>query len=440
MVTLGDAKRSAAALFTQGQHLAALRLYDAVVSSAPLDYEARIRVADAARALGDTRATNVYRATARYCLAAGHPLSALVCCRVLESQGGESAGIASETLAALQSMYGLHSARIGTVAARIALPAEATPIDIPDVSQPAPRDAVDSALHRAEHCCDALDGYPQSLHAIPLLSAMSEDAFSRTVAAMVLVRMPTGADVIRQGEPGRSLFFVASGNLAVIATDGLGQSTELARLGENAVFGEMSLLSAQPRSASVRCLSDVDLFEIDGGALAALSDELGPVAAALHGFTRERLLNNVMATSKLFRAFTRPQQRDLLRRFTSQDVTAGDAVIREGEASRGLYVVLSGELAAQRRLGDDEPVQLGSLKTGDVFGEMSLISETPTTATVVAVRPSTVLFLGREFVSRIVAGVPEIRNYLEELTQERSTENSLVLGEDEIPADERVLI
>jgi cAMP-dependent protein kinase regulator len=105
-----------------------------------------------------------------------------------------------------------------------------------------------------------------------------------------------------------------------------------------------------------------------------------------------------------------------------------------------LYVVLSGELAAQRRLGDDEPVQLGSLKTGDVFGEMSLISETPTTATVVAVRPSTVLFLGREFVSRIVAGVPEIRNYLEELTQERSTENSLVLGEDEIPADERVLI
>ena len=56
MVSLVDVKRSAAALFAQGQHLAALRLYDAIVAVAPLDYDARIRVADAALALGDVRA------------------------------------------------------------------------------------------------------------------------------------------------------------------------------------------------------------------------------------------------------------------------------------------------------------------------------------------------------------------------------------------------
>ena len=48
MVSLGDVKRSAATLFSQGQHLAALRLYDAIVAVAPLDYDARIRVADCA--------------------------------------------------------------------------------------------------------------------------------------------------------------------------------------------------------------------------------------------------------------------------------------------------------------------------------------------------------------------------------------------------------
>ena len=56
MVSLGDVKRSAATLYAQGQHLAALRLYDAVVSAAPLDYDARIRVADCALALGDANA------------------------------------------------------------------------------------------------------------------------------------------------------------------------------------------------------------------------------------------------------------------------------------------------------------------------------------------------------------------------------------------------
>ncbi|MEO8552129.1 MAG: hypothetical protein ABI678_19260, partial [Kofleriaceae bacterium] len=89
MVSLGDVKRSAAALFAQGQHLAALRLYDAIVAQAPLDYDARIRVADAALALGDGRAANVYRATAWFCLKAGHPLAALVCARVLEAHGAD---------------------------------------------------------------------------------------------------------------------------------------------------------------------------------------------------------------------------------------------------------------------------------------------------------------------------------------------------------------
>ena len=48
MVSLGDVKRSAATLYAQGQHLAALRLYDAIVAATPLDYDARIRVADCA--------------------------------------------------------------------------------------------------------------------------------------------------------------------------------------------------------------------------------------------------------------------------------------------------------------------------------------------------------------------------------------------------------
>src|SRR5260221_5337963 len=134
MVSLVDVKRSAAALFAQGQHLAALRLYDAIVAAAPLDYDARIRVADAALALGDARASNVYRATAWYCLKAGHPLAALVCARVLEAHGADS----SDVLASLVVTYGSESERLGRVAPRVALPADTIGIDVPDVRQPVP--------------------------------------------------------------------------------------------------------------------------------------------------------------------------------------------------------------------------------------------------------------------------------------------------------------
>jgi len=43
-------------------------------------------------------------------------------------------------------------------------------------------------------------------------------------------------------------------------------------------------------------------------------------------------------------------------------------------------------------------------------------------------------------VTRIVSGVPEIKSYLESLAEGREIDNQLLLGEDEAPADERILI
>jgi CRP-like cAMP-binding protein len=202
----------------------------------------------------------------------------------------------------------------------------------------------------------------------------------------------------------------------------------------------MALLSAQPRSASVGCTTEVDLLEVGRQSLTSLADELGVVAEALHGFTRERLLGNLMATSPLFRPFNRMQQRDLLRRFTSHDVAPGTVIINEGEEGRGLFVVLTGELDVSRRAADGTTVPLGGLKTGDVFGEMALLRNARTAAMVIAQRPATVLFLGREYVERIVSAMPEIKSYLEALAEDREIDNQLVMGEDETPADERVLI
>lgn len=438
MVSLGDVKRSAATLFAQGQHLAALRLYDAIVAAAPLDHDARIRVADCALALGDPGAAKVYRATGWYCLRSGHPLPALVCARVLEAHGAD----ASDLTAALVVHYGSESELLGKLAARIAPPPDELAIPVPDVRTPAPPDAIAAALARAEHATAAYKEFPEALHPIPLLSAMSEAALRRVLATLVLRRLPADALVVREGEPGSSFFFVAAGRLRVFATDGLGRQTELAHLGEGAVFGEMALLGAQPRTASVACTTEVDLLEVGRQALAQLADELGAVAEALHGFTRERLLGNLMATSPLFRPFNRMQQRDLLRRFTSHDVAPGTVVIHEGEEGRGLFVVLSGELDVARRAPPEggDAVPLGTLRTGDVFGEMALLRNARTTATVVAQRPATVLFLAREYVARIVEGVPEIRSYLEALAEDREIDNQLSLGEEEVPADERVLI
>jgi CRP-like cAMP-binding protein len=133
-----------------------------------------------------------------------------------------------------------------------------------------------------------------------------------------------------------------------------------------------------------------------------------------------------------------------MRRFSQHDVAAGTPRIQEGEDGRGLFVVLSGEVEVSKRNPSGSIMLLATLRTGDVFGEMSLIEGGPTTATVTAARPSIVLFPGRESVVRMIVGVPEIKDYLEELAADRQVDTALLVLRGEsaevASADERILI
>jgi CRP-like cAMP-binding protein len=226
----------------------------------------------------------------------------------------------------------------------------------------------------------------------------------------------------------------------LFASDAGGRESELARLHAGAIFGEMALISAQPRSASVQTVGEADLLEVTAGGLSELAGELDQVAAALHRFTRERLLRNLMATNRLFRPFDRTQQRDLLRRFTSHDVAPGADIIRQGDPGTGLFVVLTGEVEVVHTSDGGTRTPLATLRTHDVFGEMALLRGGPTTATVTAVTMTTVLFLAREYVARIIAGVPDVRQYLEALAEDRQLDTQLALSGTEAEEDEIIFI
>src|SRR5207302_7999846 len=206
-------------------------------------------------------------------------------------------------------------------------------------------------------------------------------SFARVLSTVRVLRLPHAAAVVREGEPGTSFFLVAAGTVRVFSTDALGKQTELARLGEGAIFGELALVAAQPRSASVEVVGEADLLELGADALRAAAGELPQLAEALDRFTRERLLKNLLATSPLFRPFDPQQRIDLARRFTGHDVAPGTDVIREGDVGRGLFVVLTGELEV---LKGEEPFEttVATLRSGEVFGEIALTRGTPATATV----------------------------------------------------------
>jgi len=95
-----------------------------------------------------------------------------------------------------------------------------------------------------------------------------------------------GEMVIQKDDTDNSLFIISSGVVSILEKDGGGQHMEIARLGTNECFGEMSLLTGEPRSAMVKALTSVEVINVPKEALEPvlkakpeLSDKLAQIMA-----------------------------------------------------------------------------------------------------------------------------------------------------------------
>jgi CRP/FNR family cyclic AMP-dependent transcriptional regulator len=70
--------------------------------------------------------------------------------------------------------------------------------------------------------------------------------------------------VVREGEPGDSVFFVGQGEVNVVLQSNSGPGTNIAVLGPGEFFGEMAVLEGRPRMATVVARDNCVLLEIDG--------------------------------------------------------------------------------------------------------------------------------------------------------------------------------
>ncbi|MCP3061632.1 cyclic nucleotide-binding domain-containing protein [Myxococcus sp. K38C18041901] len=274
-----------------------------------------------------------------------------------------------------------------------------------------------------------------ALPTIPLFSDLPRDAFIELFERCPLRRFSAGERIIEQGSHGDAFYVICEGQARVFRMDAE-RRVELAVLEGGAFFGEMAILSGAPRTASVEAASeDTQLLEISAPVLASLSRSHPQVAAALKKFVRQRLLTNVMNTSALFRPFNRKDRRTLVERFRARDVERGDVIIRDGDQTDGLYVLLSGEVEVHK-----DGHLLTRLKEGDLFGEISLLQKTPATATVTAGRHTTLLRLPRADFDALISSHPQILVLISELSDERLRRTEQVLGMEALDGDEDLIL
>ncbi len=116
----------------------------------------------------------------------------------------------------------------------------------------------------------------------------------------------------------------------------------------------------------------------------------------------------VAAASRLFGSLSGPALDTLEPLAQWIQLVRGDALFRQGDASDGLCVVVSGRLQIVRTNSDGTTVVLGEATPGESIGEMGFFTREPRTADVIAVRDSLVVKFTTEAFERIISMHPEI--------------------------------
>src|SRR6185436_19221115 len=92
----------------------------------------------------------------------------------------------------------------------------------------------------------------------PILANLPRAALAKLLESAKTVRLGHDKFLVREGDAPDALFFVTAGEVAIFKGE-----VEIDRQPAGGVLGEMGVLTGQKRTASVRCISDVEALRVE---------------------------------------------------------------------------------------------------------------------------------------------------------------------------------
>ena len=226
------------------------------------------------------------------------------------------------------------------------------------------------------------------IDALPAFESLPEELLSDLAGHVRLSSFHPGQPVFRQGERAAAFFVIRRGTVRIETEHpDTGEVEVLNTLGRGEAFGELGLLGAAPRSATVRAEDEVELFAVEKGTFdRLLADE---IRAPEFGHTLQSLAE--LKDLPPFRHLQGGELSDVLRHGDWISAVPGQELIREGDVGDAFYAISAGQV---------EVIQTGttirSIGPGGYFGELALLRQAPRSATVIARTPVRAFRLNRD--------------------------------------------
>ena len=127
-----------------------------------------------------------------------------------------------------------------------------------------------------------------------------------------------------------------------------------------------------------------------------------------------------LQASSLFWSFEREALEKIISSTELRSFNEGDIIVTEGERGSSVFLIVGGSVKVFTRTDDGGNLPLAELGPGDFFGEVSLLTGRPRTATITASSPVTAIELDHDSVERIAKDHPEVDQLLEDFYNRRA--------------------
>lgn len=162
----------------------------------------------------------------------------------------------------------------------------------------------------------ALDEVRGFLETVDFLNALDKEDLDVLARRARYQLFAAGEKVCVQGEPGDSFYIIKNGKVEVTATDARGEVFLSAEMNPGNYFGEMALLTGEPRSATVAAMVDSELLRLGKEDLRTIIKENPEV---------EKVISNILAQRQLRTAKAREEAEEerLARAYSSTGRDSG---------------------------------------------------------------------------------------------------------------------
>eukprot|EP00929_Paragymnodinium_shiwhaense_P053686 TRINITY_DN26897_c0_g2_i1.p1 TRINITY_DN26897_c0_g2~~TRINITY_DN26897_c0_g2_i1.p1 ORF type:complete len:813 (-),score=221.11 TRINITY_DN26897_c0_g2_i1:310-2748(-) len=289
-----------------------------------------------------------------------------------------------------------------------------------------------------------VDANLEFLADVPLLHRLPKEVHYLLAGACSAVKFTAGQAVIEQGNTDTDFYVVKTGVADVFIKTPDGE-VKVASLSKGDYFGEKALLRNEPRTATVRATSKLELLKISQKKFTelglqdklhfqgrkAIAGAFAPTKAQAPSAKTEEersLMRTALMKNKTLSSMVRLDDekcKDLIDRCWAQEVKAGTEVIRQGDVHADyFYIVKDGlfkvSITATKKkaksaeaMAKQKSINLRQLEQGDSFGEMAMLLVEPRSASVEALMDSTLWVIDRDNFKRCLvrASATQMKEY-----------------------------